>query len=445
MLAPIFRNGSTTRAIGRRLSDASPSRVADTRLPARTPARRRVVVPEFAQSSGPCGVENPRGEIRSPHPDPSPRAGETGDSLTPRLRRQATVALTSSPGGSPVITLSPSARAPRISARCAIDLSPGTRSVPATRVAGSTSSTTPSSTRRMDTSAKEVSHPIAAVDALPVIAQDVREGVDRLNQRPAVRCSDVLVRRGVTFRKPNHAAIAGTAKLRIGNRPDGLRVGGADGAGQVAEKCHLPVVSLGRQDFGPSAHAPHQAKPLVERGELLPIDRRENPGLPPEQRGVALAQPAPLLPSDRMAAEELGRLRQAASPFQHGALDTGDIGDDGGATDNPGQALEDGPDLVDRRGHHHEVAIGQIAKIGRCPVDRPSLLRRDDAIRVVGHTAHLDGLAQPAQRKAERATDQTEPDNADPHYATPAVRLSADATASTCSTSWPKPSRVGDC
>src|SRR5437773_1686301 len=247
MLAPIFRNGSTTRAIGRRLSDASPSRVADTRLPARTPARRRIVVPEFAQSSGPCGVENPRGEIRSPHPDASPRAGEgeTGDSLTPRLRRQATVALTSSPGGSPVITLSPSARAPRISARCAIDLSPGTRSVPATRVAGSTSSTTPSSTRRMDTSAKEISHPIAAVDA------------------------------------------------------------------------------------------PDQAKPLVDQGELLLIDRRESPCLPPEQRGVALAQPAPLLPGDRMATEELGRLRQTASPFQHGALDTGDIGDDGGATDNP--------------------------------------------------------------------------------------------------------------
>src|SRR5207244_5487252 len=105
MLAPIFRNGSTTRAIGRRLSDASPSRVADTRLPARTPARRRIVVPEFAQSSGPCGVENPppqpspargegedpgpsetRGVMRSPHHDAPPRAGEggTGDSLTPR-------------------------------------------------------------------------------------------------------------------------------------------------------------------------------------------------------------------------------------------------------------------------------------------------------------------------------------------------------------------------
>src|SRR6059058_525688 len=210
MLAPIFRNGSTTRAIGRRLSDASPSRVADTRLPARTPARRRIVVPEFAQSSGPCGVENPRGVMRSPHPDASPRAGEgeTGDSLTPRLRRQATVALTSSPGGSPVITLSPSARAPRISARCAIDLSPGTRSVPATRVAGSTSSTTPSSTR-MDASPEEIAHPIATVDPIPVIVQHVREPVDRLNQGAAVGGGDVVVEGAITLREANHAAIAG--------------------------------------------------------------------------------------------------------------------------------------------------------------------------------------------------------------------------------------------
>ncbi len=54
--APMARSGSTTRAIGRRRSDASPSSVASQSLPASTPARRRMVVPELPQSSHASGV-----------------------------------------------------------------------------------------------------------------------------------------------------------------------------------------------------------------------------------------------------------------------------------------------------------------------------------------------------------------------------------------------------
>ena len=53
--APIARNGSTTRPIGRRRSEASPSRITVSARPARSPATRRVVVPELPQSSGPVG------------------------------------------------------------------------------------------------------------------------------------------------------------------------------------------------------------------------------------------------------------------------------------------------------------------------------------------------------------------------------------------------------
>src|SRR5205823_13712978 len=103
-----------------------------------------------------------------------------------------------------------------------------------------------------------------------------------------------------------------------------------------------------------------------------------------------------------------------------------------------------GPEPGERRGHQHEGPLGPNAKIGGWPVGPPSLVRRDGAIRGGGRTAAPQGPGQPAQRKAERATDQTEPDNADPHHATPAVRLSADATASTCSTRWAKACGVSD-
>src|SRR5882757_3672197 len=48
----------------------------------------------------------------------------------PSARMARPVLMTSSPSKSPVILVSPTASAPRISARCEIDLSPGTRTRP---------------------------------------------------------------------------------------------------------------------------------------------------------------------------------------------------------------------------------------------------------------------------------------------------------------------------
>ena len=53
--APIARSGSMIRATGRRRSESSPSSVAPTPAPARSPTIRRSVVPELPQSRTPPG------------------------------------------------------------------------------------------------------------------------------------------------------------------------------------------------------------------------------------------------------------------------------------------------------------------------------------------------------------------------------------------------------
>ena len=94
MRAPIRSSGSITRRIGRRDSDASPISVAVNGWPARTPASRRIVVPELPASSGPAG------ERSCPKPRPSrvtvPSARSS--TSTPSPRRQASVERQSAPG-----------------------------------------------------------------------------------------------------------------------------------------------------------------------------------------------------------------------------------------------------------------------------------------------------------------------------------------------------------
>src|ERR1700682_3680710 len=202
---------------------------------------------------------------------------------TPRLRRQATVAATSSPSGSPSIRLSPCARAASMSARCAIDLSPGTRNSPANLVAGSTTcadSTSVGGTRAL---LKEVAHAVAAVDALAVIVQDLRESIDRLDQRPAIGRRDVLVQGRVTLGQPNHAPKPRASESWIGKGSHRLRVRDAEGEGEVAEKRHLPVVRLGGEDLRPRPNRPHEAEPFIERREFLPLIGGEHPGLRSEE------------------------------------------------------------------------------------------------------------------------------------------------------------------
>ena len=78
--APIARSGSTTRAIGRRRSDSSPSSTERNGRPASRPVSTRIVVPELAQSTTPSGsaqrVDARRRDGRGARRDPLIRDAE---------------------------------------------------------------------------------------------------------------------------------------------------------------------------------------------------------------------------------------------------------------------------------------------------------------------------------------------------------------------------------
>ena len=90
------------------------------------PMMRRTPVPEFPQSMTCSGSRNP--PTPTPQTDQSPSPCRT--TSAPKARIAAAVSRTSWPSRSPVTLVSPTAIAPRISARCEIDLSPGTSARP---------------------------------------------------------------------------------------------------------------------------------------------------------------------------------------------------------------------------------------------------------------------------------------------------------------------------
>ena len=124
--APIWRSGSITRPIGRLDRLASPMKVAVSRWLATSPINNRVEVPLLPMSSAPDGC------IRPPTPTPLTvqLPSQVRSICAPMARIAAAVASTSSPSSKPEILLSPTASALNISARCEMDLSPGTLSVP---------------------------------------------------------------------------------------------------------------------------------------------------------------------------------------------------------------------------------------------------------------------------------------------------------------------------
>src|SRR5581483_1836014 len=130
--APIRRSGSAIRSIGRPESDASPRSVNSPSWPAATPARSRMSVPEFAQSTAPG--RSPR----SPTPRTTSSSSATSSTSTPSSRTASRVACVSPERPKPRTRVSPSPSAPRRTARWEIDLSPGTATWPTTATAGST-------------------------------------------------------------------------------------------------------------------------------------------------------------------------------------------------------------------------------------------------------------------------------------------------------------------
>ena len=106
-------------------ASASPSSVQAPRTPATRPIPRRIVVPEFAQSM--------LVSRSAPSSSPAPvtcSVSPSSSTVAPRRRTASSVARTSAPRENPRTTVVPSASAPKRSARCPIDLSPGTVTSP---------------------------------------------------------------------------------------------------------------------------------------------------------------------------------------------------------------------------------------------------------------------------------------------------------------------------
>ncbi len=125
IFAPILRSGSTMRFMGRPESEASPMRRLLKGCPARTPASRRMAVPELPQSIGSSGG------LSLPSVPCTMRRVLDSTSITQPIACKARMVQTqSSPGRKPVITVMPSASAEKRTARCERLLSPGTESSP---------------------------------------------------------------------------------------------------------------------------------------------------------------------------------------------------------------------------------------------------------------------------------------------------------------------------
>jgi len=124
--APICRSGSTMRRIGRRDSDSSPIRVVGKFWAASRPVISRIEVPELPRSSACAGSRRPC------RPTPWTRrwVSASWSMRTPMARNAFMVLRQSSPVRKPRTSDWPSAREASITARCEIDLSPGTRTVP---------------------------------------------------------------------------------------------------------------------------------------------------------------------------------------------------------------------------------------------------------------------------------------------------------------------------
>ena len=140
--APIRRSGSAMRSIGRAESDSSPVSVNVPSWKASRPdeqarERARVAAVDRRRRAGRAGRRRARSARRrsSSTATPSARTAASVDSVSPRAAEAADV-------------VSPSETAPSSSARCEIDLSPGTARWPSSEAAGSIFTRAPARRRR---------------------------------------------------------------------------------------------------------------------------------------------------------------------------------------------------------------------------------------------------------------------------------------------------------
>ena len=124
-VAPMAARGRNTRAIGRRRMLPSPVSTQRKSHEATNPGSRRMRVPELATSMTSSGSRRPC----QPAPCTTMRSLNRS-TRTPRASTARTVASVSAELRKPVTSTGPSLTAPKSTARCETDLSPGAESRP---------------------------------------------------------------------------------------------------------------------------------------------------------------------------------------------------------------------------------------------------------------------------------------------------------------------------
>ncbi len=99
-------------------------KVAARSNPAAAPMISRTPVPALPQSMTSAG------SAKAPLPSTRQRPSPSRSTLAPKAVMAAAERRTSSPSSRPSTSVTPCASAPRMSARCEIDLSPGARTTP---------------------------------------------------------------------------------------------------------------------------------------------------------------------------------------------------------------------------------------------------------------------------------------------------------------------------
>ena len=127
---PIFARGATMRRMGRFLSDSSPVMVTSMSQGATMPMSRRAVVPELPQSMGAAGWLGPSAPQPVTVPESDPSGWAFKSTSAPRASTARMEARTSSESSTPERCEVPSAMAANSTARCEMDLSPGTVTSP---------------------------------------------------------------------------------------------------------------------------------------------------------------------------------------------------------------------------------------------------------------------------------------------------------------------------
>ena len=127
---PIFARGATMRRMGRFLSDSSPVMVTSMSQGATMPMSRRAVVPELPQSMGAAGWLGPSAPQPVTVPESDPSGWAFKSTSAPKASTARMEARTSSESSTPERCEVPSAMAANSTARCEMDLSPGTVTSP---------------------------------------------------------------------------------------------------------------------------------------------------------------------------------------------------------------------------------------------------------------------------------------------------------------------------